>query len=112
VPSARCGEIRVERDVAENGATGTDAAVRAWAAVNVETFRRAEIKHDVRLKSFHAMRNLHVMRSFHAKSAGTVRTCPARPHSSTAGMRNDRAEDSRRDPRLLTAEQPGGRYAT
>jgi hypothetical protein len=44
------------------------------AAVNVETFRRAEIKHAVRRKSFRAMRSFHVARSFHDKAAGAVRT--------------------------------------
>jgi hypothetical protein len=46
-------------------------------AVIVETFRRAEIKHAVKPKSFRAMRNFHVMRSFHVKTAGAVRTRPA-----------------------------------
>jgi hypothetical protein len=88
--------------------------MRARAAVNVETFRRVEIKHAVRLKSFRAMRSFRVMQSFHAKLRGAARTCPQRPRSRTAVRPacESRADDSRRDPRLLTAEQPGGRYAT
>jgi hypothetical protein len=46
--------------------------------VNVETFRRVEIKHTVGRKSFHAMRTFHVMRNFYAKAADTACTQPAR----------------------------------
>jgi hypothetical protein len=52
--------------------TGTAPAVRALAADNVETFRRTEIKHAVRRKSFRTMQSFHVMRSFHAKAAGAA----------------------------------------
>src|SRR5262245_60842534 len=55
-------------------AAGAGAAARALAAVIVETFRRVEIKHAVRLKSFRAMQSFHAMRNFHVKAAGAVRT--------------------------------------
>jgi hypothetical protein len=49
---------------------------RRLVAVNVETFRHAEIKHAVRLKSFHVMQSFHVMRNFHANlnRSGTLRS--------------------------------------
>src|ERR1700751_472093 len=75
--SVRCGESREEPGAAGIRATGVGVAVRAVATVNVETFRRTEIKHAVRRKSFRAMRSFHVMRSFHANSAGAVHTRPA-----------------------------------
>ena len=72
--SARCGENRGEHGAAGSRATGTGAAVGALAAVIVETFRRVEIKHAVRRKSFRAMRN------FHVNVAGAVRRRPAWLH--------------------------------
>lgn len=36
-------------------------AIGAWTAVSVETFRPAEIKHDICVRSFHRMRSFHVL---------------------------------------------------
>jgi hypothetical protein len=60
----------------EGRTPGSGPTVGPLAAVNAETFRRAEIKHVVRRKSFRAMRNFHAMRSFHVVAASD--TAPPR----------------------------------
>src|SRR6202008_1470655 len=58
--AARDGESHGERDSRGSGAAADGPASVPGDGIIVETFRRAEIKHAERRKSFHAMRNFHV----------------------------------------------------
>jgi hypothetical protein len=66
-----------EHGASGSRATGNGAVVRALVAVIVETFRRTEIKHAGRRKSFRAMRNFHakVWHRPHASGLGARPAC-------------------------------------
>src|SRR5262249_10882649 len=93
-PSRERVAVKVEGSVMLPGAVRPPPTrLPAWAAVNVETFRRVEIKHAVRLKSFRAMQ------SFHTNLPGR------RPHApGTAAMRDASATTA--DDHLATRHIP------
>ena len=83
-PRARCskGEHRsaVARPTAaphprapQGPGADDDPVIGGLAAVIVETFRRAEIKHAVRRKSFRAMQNFHAPQDFHVNVRSAAR---------------------------------------